>query len=105
MAHRAIPVAARWHTGTGLVSRWHTGTERSVLARWHTVVNGRDLLAIGSDDRTVRVWDLQTGACVLTPPVYHLALAVAWVAEALAVGLDTGILVINQGGAGLAGTA
>jgi WD40 repeat protein len=52
-------------------------------------VNGRELLASGSEDRTVRIWDLQTSTCLLTSPVYHAALAVAWVAESLAVGLDT----------------
>ena len=64
---------------------------------WAVTVNGRELLASASDDRTVRMWDPHIGACLLVVPTHHAALAVAGVAGSLAIGLDTGILVIKPG--------
>ena len=67
-----------------------------VTARPRAVqVGGRQLLASASDDETVRVWDPVTGACTLTIPVHHSALAVVWVRGRLAVGLSVGILVAD----------
>lgn len=48
-----------------------------------------------SDDRTIRLWDLVGGRCVLTVPVHREALAVAVMDDSLAVGLRGGVLVID----------
>jgi WD40 repeat protein len=51
-----------------LVLEGHQGTVYAVCA---VTIDGRDLLASCSDDDTVRVWDLQTSACVLTMPTHY----------------------------------
>jgi hypothetical protein len=56
---------------------------------------GEGLLASASADHTVRIWDPDTGACLLTVYTHHAAVAVAWIAESLAIGLDAGILMIK----------
>jgi WD40 repeat protein len=56
---------------------------------------GTTLLATASEDGTVRLWDPQTGNCVVTVPVHHAALAVAAVDDSLAIGLDAGTLLIK----------
>jgi WD40 repeat protein len=53
------------------------------------------LLATGSDDETLRLWDPVDGSCVLTVPVHHAVSAVTLVAGSLAVGLEAGVLVIK----------
>ena len=50
-------------------------------------VAGRQLLASGGDDRTVRIWDPQIGASLLTVPTHYAALAVVQVGESLTIGL------------------
>ena len=54
-----------------------------------------ELLASAGDDGTVRIWDPETGTCLLTVPTHYPAQATAWVAESLAIGLGAGILVIE----------
>ena len=71
------------------------GHQDPVSAVCPVTVAGRDLLASGSDDRTVRVWDPATGGIRLTIPVYYEALALAEVARLLCIGLSGGILVIE----------
>jgi WD40 repeat protein len=58
---------------------------------------GRTLLATGSDDRTVRLWDLRTGNCIVVVPVHHPVLGVAAADGLPAIGLDVGVLVIKLG--------
>ena len=55
----------------------------------------RALLATGGDDRTVRLWDLVDGRCVVTVPVHLAVMTITSVADSLAVGLDAGLLVIK----------
>ena len=58
-------------------------------------VAGRALLASGSDDRTVRLWDPASSLPLITIPVHYPALAVSEAASLLAIGLDAGMLVIK----------
>jgi serine/threonine-protein kinase RsbW len=55
----------------------------------------KQLLASTGSDGTVRIWDPQTGACLLTTPICYPGMAIAWVAESLAIGLGAGILMIK----------
>ena len=84
-----------WDPATGHQRAALEGHEGGVSAVCAVTVNGQQLLASGSHDHTVRIWDPQTATCLLTLPTYHAVFAVGWVAESLAVGLDTGILVIK----------
>jgi hypothetical protein len=52
------------------------------------------LLASGSDDRTVRIWDPQVPASLLTIPTHYPVGCVGQIVGVLAVGLDAGILAI-----------
>lgn len=58
-------------------------------------VDGRALLASGGDDDRVWLWDPRTSICLLTAQTHQKVLAVAGVADSLAIGLDIGILVIK----------
>jgi WD40 repeat protein len=84
-----------WDPSTGeqrATLEGHQGEVRAVCA---VTVAGRDLLASASDDKTVRIWDPETRACLVTVPSYHSALAVAYTADSLAIGLTAGILVVK----------
>jgi WD40 repeat protein len=58
-------------------------------------VDGQSLLASAGADGTIGIWDPRTGVCVLTVPTYRTASAIAGVAESLAIGLNTGVLLIK----------
>jgi WD40 repeat protein len=84
-----------WDPRTGeqlAVLEDHQGPVRAVCA---VTIDGRALLASGSDDDTVRLWDPHASICLLTAQTHHKVLAVAGVADSLAIGLDIGILVIK----------
>ena len=84
-----------WDPRTGgqlVVLEGHQGPVRAVCP---VTVDGRALLASGCDDDTVRLWDPRTSICLLTARTHHKVLAVAGVTDALAIGLDIGILVIK----------
>jgi hypothetical protein len=59
------------------------------------VSGGRHLLASASNDRTVRIWDPETITCALIIPTHYIALALQQVADSLAIGLKSGILMIK----------
>jgi WD40 repeat protein len=71
------------------------GHRMSVSAVCVVAVGDRQLLASASNDRTVRTWDPETNACLLTIPTHYTALAVEQVADSLAVGLNSGILMLK----------
>ncbi|MFE2935890.1 hypothetical protein [Streptomyces sp. NPDC059278] len=74
-----------WATGSGVDARFRcafTGHTSWVWAVATGVVDGRPIAVTGSNDRTVRVWDLTTGQQVGEPLTSHTghddaALAVA----------------------------
>ena len=83
-----------WNPRTGEQRTILVGHEGAVYSVCPVTVAGESLLASGSDDRTVRIWDPQTTACLITVSTHYPALVVEEIAEDLAVGLETGILVI-----------
>ena len=66
-----------------------------VTALCPVTVNDQTLVATAGTDRTVRIWDVLTATCVMSIPVHHEALALAWLGNALAVGLTAGVIVID----------
>jgi len=84
-----------WDPGTGVQVRVLEGHQGRVWAVCPVEVDGRELLATASHDRTVRLWDPHTGICLATVPTHHEALGLTDLAGSLAIGLDSGILVIR----------
>jgi WD40 repeat protein len=97
-------VAGAEKDGTVWIHDLLTGETRCVL-RGHTgywitgigvaTVGDRTLLLTsGGDDRTVRLWDPDTGQCTLTIPVHHEVVGSAQVGDGLlAVAVPSGVLV------------
>ena len=84
-----------WDPQTGRLRSTLEGHRGESNALGPFTLAGRNLLASAGDDGTVRVWDPRSGACTLTVPTRYPAVAVAWVAGSLAIGLGSGILVIT----------
>lgn len=79
------------------VLQGHRGGVSAVCA---VSVDGRDLLASGGVDATVRVCDPSSRDCIATVPTHHTALGVTAMGGSLAVGLSSGILVIKSNAIG-----
>lgn len=60
-------------------------------------VGDRELLATGSDDNTVRLWDPGTRECVATVPTRDRVTALEVVAGSLAVGTAAGLFLVDPG--------
>ena len=84
-----------WDPVTGQQRATMQGRLGGVTAVCAVSISGQSMLASASNDRTIRIWDPQTGVSMLTMPTYRAASALAWVAESLAIGLNTGVLVIK----------
>ncbi|MFE7046052.1 WD40 repeat domain-containing protein [Streptomyces atratus] len=86
--------AVEWATGTRLERRsqniltGHTGQVRAVAT---SAVEGRPVVVTGSDDKTVRVWDLATGESLGEPFLHGSAVL------AVAVGVVNGLPVAVTG--------
>ena len=72
-----------------------TGHLDGVDAVCPVTVDDRPMLASGSRDRTVRVWDLATRSLALAIPVHHPVLACLEVSGLLFAGLAAGSLALD----------
>ena len=84
-----------WDPATGEQRAALKGHQGGVTAVCPVTVDGQPLLASASSDRTVRLWDPANEICVLTVPTHHAGLAVVCVSGLLAIGLNTGLLMIS----------
>ncbi|MEN3541306.1 WD40 repeat domain-containing protein, partial [Microbispora sp. ZYX-F-249] len=84
-----------WDADTGRKQHKLEGHTAWVTAVCAFTLNGRPLLATASNDKTIRVWDPQTGAVHRVIPVQHVPTALTWVQGRLAVALWTGLLVLQ----------
>jgi hypothetical protein len=87
-----VPVTARGCSQRRNILHGHRGSVNGVCV---VTVNGQHLLASASNDRTVRLWNPQTGAAALVLSTRHVALAVTSITHSLAIGLLTGVLMIS----------
>ena len=58
-------------------------------------IEGRPLLASASIDRTLRLWEVDTGLCLMSIPIHHIPTAIVQVSDLIAVGLAAGLLGIQ----------
>jgi hypothetical protein len=65
------------------------------------LANGHTLLASGGADCTVRLWEPETGTCLLVVPVHLPVNSIAWGDDSLCIGLTSGLLIIDLGDLGL----
>ncbi len=86
-----------WDPRTGEQFAAMEGYLGGVNAVCVVTVGGRELLASAGDhnDRAVRLWDPRTGICATTVPTSHEPLAVIGIGDSLAIGLESGIIVIK----------
>ncbi len=70
----------------------HQGPVKAVIP---VILSGQPVLASAGTDRTVRLWELNTFTCVMSIPVHHEALALAWLTDTLAIGLTAGVITID----------
>ncbi|WP_046470511.1 WD40 repeat domain-containing protein [Allosalinactinospora lopnorensis] len=92
LPYRAACASARRRTEAAVL-KGHTGWVNAICA--YTGPDGQPRLATGSQDRTVCIWNPQTGTQLLSIPVHHPARALARVGRRLFVGMDAGLLAID----------
>ncbi len=85
-----------WNPGTGQQTTELHGHSSRVNAIYPvTTADGTTLLATASNDRTVRLWDINSASCLMTIPTHHRVWALTSLGLLLAIGLSSGVLVIE----------
>ena len=60
-----------------------------------TTPDGRTLLATGSNDRTVRIWDPVRGSALLAIPIHHPVHSIGYASGLLVIAVTNGLMAIQ----------